>query len=124
MTDGYESTDSPASVLLGTDIRTGEQVRLPYADRRKGVAIIGKSGTGKSTLIEHLIRVDLNYGVPGMVIDPHGLLVERVMQLATPEQAERIILLEADEEGTFGLNLRSGSRLVARIGRHLERLMG
>src|SRR5436853_7940736 len=101
----YDLTAGPASVLLGTDTTTRDPVFLPYAARDRGVALIGKSGTGKSSLLEHLILADLEHGTPGIVIDPHGLLVERVMHLATPEQAERIFLLEAVRSAPFGLNL-------------------
>src|SRR3954471_6561415 len=93
------------AVLLGTDVESQELVYLPYADRPLGVAVIGKAGTGKSSLLEHLILEDVACGVPGIVIDPHGLLAQRVMELATPEQAERIILLEAVRTAPFGLNL-------------------
>src|SRR3954447_11445729 len=93
------------AVLLGTDVESGEEVSLPYGDRPLGVAVIGKAGTGKSSLLEHLILADVQCGVPGIVIDPHGSLVERVMQYATPEEAERIILLEAVRTAPFGLNL-------------------
>src|SRR3954447_3167484 len=93
------------AVLLGTDVESQELVSLPYADRPLGVAVIGKAGTGKSSLLEHLILADVACGVPGIVIDPHGSLVERVMQYATPEEAERIILLEAVRTAPFGLNL-------------------
>ena len=95
----------PADVVIGKDVNIYEDVHLSYADRNLGVAIIGKSGTGKSSLLEHMILTDLEQGTPGMVIDPHGLLVQRVMQLATPEQADRIILLEALQTAPFGLNL-------------------
>src|SRR3954447_6603791 len=93
------------AVLLGTDVESQELVSLSHADRPLGVAVIGKAGTGKSTLLEHLILADVRCGVPGLVIDPHGSLVERVMQYATPEEAERIILLEAVRTAPFGLNL-------------------
>src|SRR3954447_1430883 len=93
------------AVLLGTDVESQELVSLSHADRPLGVAVIGKAGTGKSTLLEHLILADVRCGVPGLVIDPHGSLVERVMQFATPEEAERIILLEAVRTAPFGLNL-------------------
>src|SRR3954453_6505880 len=103
------SDDGPTglclSVPLGTDIVSGEEVSLSHADRPLGVAVIGKAGTGKSTLLEHLILADVQCGVPGLVIDPHGSLAERVMQYATPEEAERIILLEAVRPAPFGLNL-------------------
>jgi hypothetical protein len=103
--DEYDPTDGPTRVLLGTDSKTRNPVHLPYADRDLGVALIGKAGTGKSSLLEHLILADLEHGTPGMVIDPHGLLAQRVMELATPRQADRIILLEAKQTAPFGLNL-------------------
>jgi hypothetical protein len=90
--------------LIGKDTDTGEDVFLAYDDRPRGVAIIGKPGTGKSSLLEHLILTDLRNGTPGVVIDPHGLLAERVISLAPPEHAKRIILLNPSET-TFGLNL-------------------
>ena len=100
-----DSTATPGRVLVGTDTKTRSPVYLPYADRDLGVALIGKAGTGKSTILEHMILADLEHGTPGMVIDPHGLLAQRVMELATSEQADRIILLEAVPSAPFGLNL-------------------
>src|SRR3954447_22205370 len=95
----------PPPVSLGADVSTGDPVELPYGDRDLGVALVGKAGTGKSSILEHLILADLEHGTPGMVIDPHGPLAQRVMQSATPEQADRIILLEAVRTAPFGLNL-------------------
>jgi hypothetical protein len=97
--------DDPDKVYLGSDTETGEEVFLRYEDRALGVTIIGKAGTGKSTVLENQILDDLAHGTPGMVIDPHGQLAEQVIRRATPEQAERIILLEAIRTKPFGLNL-------------------
>jgi hypothetical protein len=97
----------PPGVDVGRDVESDKEVVLPYADRPIGVAIVGKSGTGKSSLLEHLILADLADGTPGMVIDPHGRLVHRIISAATEEQAERIILLEATPDAPFGLNLLS-----------------
>src|SRR5215204_3990069 len=94
----------PEDVCLGIDIETGEEVFLRYEDRVLGVTIIGKAGTGKSTILENLVLADLAHGTPGMVIDPHGQLAEQVIARASPEQAERIILLEAIRTKPFGLN--------------------
>jgi hypothetical protein len=95
----------PDDVYLGTDIDTGEEVWLPYEDRVLGVTIIGKMGTGKSTILEKLILADLAHGTPGLIIDPHGQLAERVIRCARPEQADGIIVLEAIQTKPFGLNL-------------------
>jgi hypothetical protein len=106
----------PRDVRLGTDTETGEAVRLRYKDRDLGVTIVGEPGTGKSTIVENLVLSDLANGTPGMVLDPHGPLAEGIIRRTTPEQAEKIILLEATSdpddaeddqtpEATFGLNL-------------------
>src|SRR5882724_4393881 len=47
-------------------------------DRLSHMHIIGKTGTGKSTLIETMIHQDLAAGRGFGLIDPHGDLVERV----------------------------------------------
>jgi energy-coupling factor transporter ATP-binding protein EcfA2 len=49
------------------------------ADRRAHMYIVGKTGIGKSTLLEMLIRQDVRSGHGAVLIDPHGDLVERVL---------------------------------------------
>jgi len=53
-------------------------------DRRAHMYIIGKTGSGKSTLIETLVRQDIDAGHGLALLDPHGDLVERVAA-AVPE---------------------------------------
>ena len=48
-------------------------------DRRAHMYIIGKTGTGKSTLLETLIRQDIVSGQGLALLDPHGDLVEKVL---------------------------------------------
>lgn len=55
------------------------------ADRRSHMYIIGKTGTGKSSLLETLIRQDIAHGHGLAVLDPHGDLVERV-RAAVPDK--------------------------------------
>src|SRR4051794_16358699 len=95
MTTPYSG--SPPPVVIGTDTQTGEPVSIPFEHRDEGLSLVGRQGTGKSTVLERLIVADLEHRTPGLVIDPHGRLAQRISELATPEQAERIILLEADE---------------------------
>jgi septin family protein len=52
---------------------------IKRADRRAHMYLIGKTGTGKSTLLETLIRQNLAGGEGVALLDPHGDLVERVV---------------------------------------------
>jgi hypothetical protein len=51
---------------------------IKRADRRYHVLTIGRTGTGKSTLLAHLINGDLNNGEGLAVLDPHGDLAAAV----------------------------------------------
>src|SRR4051794_31345098 len=100
-----ERSKHSSDVQLGTDKTSGKTVYLRYKDRDRGASLIGKMGTGKSSLLERLVLADIEQGTPGMVIDPHGLLAERIVRLTPPEHAHRVVLLEVDQEHPFGLNL-------------------
>ena len=52
---------------------------IRHADRRAHMYIVGKTGTGKSTLLETLIRQDIEAGQGLALLDPHGDLVEKVL---------------------------------------------
>src|SRR5450759_3225258 len=49
-------------------------------DRRSHTWIVGKTGTGKSTLMQTLIGQDIANGEGLVVLDPHGDLVERILR--------------------------------------------
>jgi type IV secretory pathway TraG/TraD family ATPase VirD4 len=53
-------------------------IRQP--DRLMHTYMIGKTGTGKSTCIETMITQDINAGRGCCLLDPHGDLVEKVVQ--------------------------------------------
>jgi len=78
---------------------------IKQADRLSHVYVIGKTGVGKSTLLETLALGDLQAGRGFALIDPHGDLVERVRDVASPAQRERLIYLDAaDPTQPFGYN--------------------
>jgi len=56
--------------------------------------IIGKTGTGKSTLLETLVAQDLRNGEGFALFDPHGDLVESVVSLVPPEREADLIYLD------------------------------
>jgi hypothetical protein len=64
-------------------------------DRLSHVYIIGKTGTGKSTLMETLSLQDLAAGRGFALIDPHGDLVERIVAAVPAAEKDRIVYLNA-----------------------------
>ncbi len=95
-------------LLLGHNIYRGEKrdVRITDNDRRRHFYAIGKSGTGKSTILENMIRQDIENGKGVAVVDPHGDLVEAALLRVPRERADDVILFDpGDLERPMGLNL-------------------
>jgi type IV secretory pathway TraG/TraD family ATPase VirD4 len=58
----------------------GKRFGIHQADRLAHMHVIGKTGTGKSTLLETLFDQDLQTGRGCALIDPHGDLATRVVE--------------------------------------------
>lgn len=61
-------------------------------DRRRHLYALGKSGTGKSKLLELLIIEDIKAGYGVGVIDPHGDLVDTILLHIPPERLHDVVL--------------------------------
>jgi len=85
----------------------GRQTRfgIRQSDRMGHVHIIGKTGTGKSTLLETLIRQDIEAGQGIALLDPHGDLVEKIEGLIPQHRKDDLIYFNApDPANTLGFN--------------------
>ena len=75
-------------------------------DRRRHMYVIGKTGTGKSQLLEELVMQDINAGKGVAVIDPHGDLITGIMSRIPVSRAEDVIYFDpSDTERPMGLNM-------------------
>ncbi len=75
------SNDNRVTYLARVHFRNDRRVfGIKRADRRSHVYIIGKTGTGKSTLLANLIRQDIEAGEGLAVLDPHGELIEQTLR--------------------------------------------
>jgi Helicase HerA, central domain len=93
--------------LLGTADHHGHThlVGITQPDRLGHLWILGKTGTGKSTLLTRLIAEDLQHGRGLMLLDPHGDLVETILDLVPPSRAvDTIYFNPADTTYPFALN--------------------
>lgn len=74
-------------------------------DRLFHLYVIGKTGTGKSTLMETLAQQDIQHGHGVCVIDPHGDLAERLVAHIPKERKDDLIYLDAaDDNQPYGYN--------------------
>lgn len=88
---------------------------IKEADRRAHMYLIGKTGTGKSTLIERLILQDIKAGRGAALLDPHGDLVTRVLaQVPGDRQGDVIYFDVPDVKQALGFNPLSNVPQVKR----------
>ncbi len=81
-------------------------VHIDFDDRRRHVYIIGKTGVGKSVLLQDVAVQDIKAGHGVCVIDPHGDLIDDIIKYIPPERAEDVIYFDpSDTERPMGLNL-------------------
>lgn len=81
--------------LLGLGKYQGghREVRLAEPDRALHLNIIGRTGTGKSTLMHHLIHQDIARGAGVAVLDPHGQLVRDILRTSIPPEREADVVV-------------------------------
>lgn len=74
-------------------------------DRRRHLYVVGKSGCGKSKLLELLIAADILNGEGVGVLDPHGDLIDNVMKYVPEHRMKDVVLFNpADMEYPIGFN--------------------
>lgn len=88
---------------------------LERSDRRRHMYVIGKTGTGKSTLLANMAINDLKNDEGLCVIDPHGDLVETLLDYIPSRRINDVIYFDpSDSERTVKLNLFEGKSVVHR----------
>lgn len=99
-------------ILLGTNRHRAVEtpIRFLDKDRTRHHYIIGKSGTGKSALLNFMSRQDITNGSGLCMVDPHGDLIEDALAHTTKERAKDIIVFDpSDTERPMGLNILEAS---------------
>ncbi|MDA9129352.1 type IV secretion system DNA-binding domain-containing protein [Candidatus Gracilibacteria bacterium] len=86
----------------GTDMSFG----MGPDDRRRHMYIIGKTGMGKSVLLENMIMSDIHKGRGVAVIDPHGDLAEGIIGLIPKKRTNQVIIFDpSDRDWPIAFNM-------------------
>ena len=72
---------------------------IKRADRRAHVLVIGKTGTGKSSLLKTLVCQDLARGDGCALFDPHGDLFREVVALLPEQRRSDVIRFDTTDPG-------------------------
>ncbi|MDO8435481.1 MAG: type IV secretion system DNA-binding domain-containing protein [bacterium] len=104
------SDPSQITLFAQTNFR-GQRKRfgIKIDDRRRHMYLIGKTGMGKSNTLEHMIISDIRAGHGVSVVDPHGELIDRVLDFIPPDRINDVIYFNpADLDWPIGFNILEG----------------
>ncbi|KKU12013.1 MAG: hypothetical protein UX18_C0034G0007, partial [Candidatus Azambacteria bacterium GW2011_GWC2_45_7b] len=60
-------------------------------DRRRHMYVVGKTGMGKTTMLENMIISDIRAGNGVAVVDPHGDLAEKILDFVPKERIKDVV---------------------------------
>jgi energy-coupling factor transporter ATP-binding protein EcfA2 len=89
----------------------GEIAQIPFGirrgDLRSHLYMVGKTGTGKSTLIKSIVNQAIAQDIGVGVLDPHGALIEQILDEDIPAERikDTIVFAPGDREWPVSLNL-------------------
>jgi hypothetical protein len=112
--------ENDLTVLGLTDYR-GEKITfgIKKEDKFRHMYIVGKTGTGKSVFLSNMIISDMKAGNGLCLLDPHGELVDAVLEHIPTNRINDVILFDvADSDFPIGFNLlqaetEDGKNLIA-----------
>lgn len=90
-----------------TNFRGSQEIfGIKIPDRRRHIYVIGKSGVGKSTLLQNMTLDDIKEGRGVGVVDPHGDYVDYVLERIPENRVEDVILFDpSDRDFPVGFNI-------------------
>lgn len=113
----HEATKDQINVFAETTYKNQTvKYGLKQADRRRHFYVIGKTGTGKSTMLANMAINDLKNNEGIAVIDPHGDLIEIILDFIPSHRINDVIYFNpADTDGRMvKMNLFEGENLAHR----------
>lgn len=81
-------------------------IKNDTGDRLRHMYFVGKTGSGKSTMFEHMVLQDIKAGRGCAYIDPHGDTIEKILRQIPKERIEDVVLINpSDYKNPVGINV-------------------
>ncbi len=75
-------------------------------DRRRHMYVIGKTGMGKTTMMENMVMNDIYKGHGVGIVDPHGDFAEKIIDFIPPKRINDVVYFNpADTDFPIGFNV-------------------
>ena len=110
LTPMLEGLDEDGPLVGYTEL--GHPIHFPESALKKHTVLLGKSGSGKSTMIKHFVHYKMQAKARDeddgaiVLIDPHADLVHDILKVVPPEIAHKVRLLDlGDDERVPSINM-------------------
>jgi len=100
-------SSEPITVVGETNFRNVRRAfGIKRDDRRRHLYVIGKTGSGKTTVLEHMAIQDIQHGEGLAVVDPHGDFATTMLDYVSPDRINDVIYFDpADAEYPIAFNV-------------------
>lgn len=101
-------SDTKLDVIVGANLFGGEvqEIGMILEQRQKHTYIIGKTGTGKTTLLKSSIYQDMLNGKGLTVLDPHGDMFRELLSIVPENRRKDVVVFDpSDRDYPVGLNI-------------------
>lgn len=101
------TTDSKEVTIFGETTYRSDHRKfgIKRIDRRRHMYVIGKTGSGKSRLLELLLIADIQAGKGCCLLDPHGDLADEIMKFVPEDRIKDVVYINpSDTDFPIGFN--------------------
>lgn len=102
-----ETPEEEITLFAKTNFRNmNRPFGIKVDDRRRHMYLIGKTGMGKTTVLENMVISDIQAGRGLALVDPHGDLVEKVLDYIPSYRLNDVVYFDpADMDYPIGFNV-------------------
>lgn len=92
------------SFAVSMDVASPKKLSISPRDNLEHTILLGPTGSGKSTALQHLILADIKAGRSVLVLDPKADLVTDILARIPDERIEDVIVIDPGDQTAVGFN--------------------